>query len=593
MPLERNNCAKQMPGLMVAIVAVAALSVGPSTSQGQVLAPRSPQTLPTLPHPVLPPPPPPPYTLIHNFDCTLYASGAAADGCSPDGPGYLAQGRDGNLYGTVPSGGNLTYPKYDGGTIFSIGPNSPFPFAVIYTLGFNATDGMASHSGLTMGMDGVFYGTAEHGGAASGGNGSVFSFGGNGFTTLSPAFSGGLGGGYPWAPPIEAPDGNLYGVTNGGSTQKGVIYRCSPTTSQCVSPLYAFNVNVTDALVFGFDGYLYGTTQAGSANAQGAFSTIGGGTVFRIPLTAAGTVQPTFLHNFDPNAMVPSAAGGQVLDGSVPKGSVMIASDGNLYGTTSGGGSGGQGVIYQLNPSSGAYRVLHAFSTYTTTFTANQQQYSAKVSDGSGSESGLVQGSDGFLYGVATTGGPLGGSLGGLVPVCTYSPNTGCGTLFKIDTSGNNFAVIYSFGQVIQCSPTVTSDNGSFPVSTPTLHTNGKIYGMTTRGGCRDNYGALYSFDAGLKPFVSIVGGSRWVNVGSKVGVIGQGFNSTTGVFLGNSTTPLGKLSVQIFSDTYMEVSVPQLLGRTHISVQMPSGTLTSPQFICTPPPLPGLASIC
>jgi hypothetical protein len=115
---------------------------------------------------------------------------------------------------------------------------------------------------------------------------------------------------------------------------------------------------------------------------------------------------------------------------------------------------------------------------------------------------------------------------------------------------------------------------------------------MTQKGGCRSDYGTIYSFDAGLKPFISIVGGSRWVNVGSKVGVLGQGFTSATGVFLGNSTTPLGKLAVQVFSDTYMEVTVPQLLGRTHIAVQLPSGRLTSPQFICTTPPR-GVTSLC
>ena len=530
------------------------------------------------------------YTLLHNFDCTLYASGPAPDGCSPDGPGYLAQGRDGKLYGTVPAGGSLASPKYNGGTIFSIIPTSPFTFSVLYTLGFNTNDGTTSHSGLTLGMDGILYGTAEYGGAASGGKGSVFSLVGNSFTTFNPAFSGGMDGGYPWAPPIQAPDGNLYGVTNGGSTKKGVIYRCSPTASTstpstCVSSLYAFGVNVAAALVLGFDGNLYGTTQAGSSDAQGNFSVNGHGTIFRIPMTATGTVQPTFIHNFDSTNMVMSSSGQQVPGGNTPAGPVMFGSDGNLYGTTSAGGSGGQGVIYQLNPNTRAYKVLHAFTTYKTTFTVNQVQHTAQVSEGSGSVSGLVQGSDGFLYGVATTGGPLGGTLGGVVPVCSYQPNTGCGTLFKIDTSGNNFQVLYSFGQVLQCPGNVTSDNGSFPISTPLLHTNGKIYGMTQRGGCRTNYGAIYSFDAGLKPFASIVGGSRWVNAGSKVGVIGQGFNSTTGVLLG-STTPLGKLSVQLFSDTYMEVTVPKLIAPSPITILMPNGNnLVTPQVVSTSAP--------
>ena len=542
-----DSDAGRSHGIALAVVGISVLALGLSTSQAQIVIPQVPIQVQYMP-----------YTILHNFDCTKYASGQVApDGCTPDGPGFLAQGRDGNLYGTVPTGGNLPYPKYNGGTIFSIGPIAPFPFAVSYTLGSNSGDGTTSHSGLTLGMDGVFYGTAEYGGASSSGKGSVFSLGGNGFSTVQPVFTNGMDGGYPWAPPIQAPDGNLYGVTNGGTT-KGVVYRATPTTG--VSPIAALGVNTTAALVPGFDGNLYGTTQAGSVSAQGVFSPIGGGTIFRIPMSATGSVQPTFLHNFDPNKTVLSANGQQVLDGGSPKGPVMFGHDGNLYGTTSAGGSAGYGVVYQLNPNTGAYKLLHTFPLVTVNNVAT-------APDGSGSESGLVQGSDGFLYGVAPGGG-----------------RNGVGTLFKLDTAGANFQVLWSFGNTIQCPNNVTANDGSFPHSTPTLHTNGKIYGMTQKGGCRTAYGTIYSFDAGLKPFASIVGGSRVASVGSKVGVIGQGFNTATGVLLGSST-PLGKLAVQVLSDTYMVVTVPRLVGPSSITVLMPSGTVMTPQVVSTSPP--------
>ena len=489
-----------------------------------------------------------PYTIVHNFDCTIYSTGPAADGCTPDGPGYLAQGRDGILYGTVSAGGNLMSPKVNGGTIFSVGPTAPFSFVVRYTLGTNTNDGSTSHSGLSLGMDGIFYGTAERGGN---GKGSVFSLG-NGFSTLQPVFTDGMmDGGFPWAPPVQAPDGNLYGVTNGGSN-KGVLYRVTPSgVSPVASP---FGVNTTAALVLGFDGNLYGTTQTGSATVQGVFSTIGGGTIFRIPM--GGSVQPTFLHTFNSTTKnVVDATGQMVNDGSVPKGPVMFASDGNLYGTTSSGGSG-NGVIYQLNPNTGAYKILHTFPLVNQT-----------SPDGSASESGLVQGSDGFLFGVTKTGGA-----------------NGAGTLFKVSTAGTGFQVLWSFGNSLQCGMTMSND-GSNPVSTPTLHTNGKIYGMTQSGGCRKAYGTVYSFNAGLKPFASIVGGSRWVNAGSRVGVIGQGFISSTGVLLGSSTPLTGKLAVQVFSDTYMEVTVPQLIGPSPITILMPSGNLVTPQVVTTSAP--------
>jgi uncharacterized repeat protein (TIGR03803 family) len=277
-------------------------------------------------------------------------------------------------------------------------------------------------------------------------------------------------------------------------------------------------------------------------------------------MSATGSVQPIFLHNFDPNKTVLSANGQQVLDGSVPKGPVMFGQDGNLYGTTSAGGSAGYGVVYQLNPNTRAYKVLHTFPLVKVNNVAT-------APDGSGSESGLVQGSDGYLYGVAASGG-----------------KNGVGTLFKVDTAGANFQVLWSFGNTIQCPNNVTANDGSFPHSTPTLHSNGKIYGMTQKGGCRTAYGTLYSFDVGLKPFASIVGGSRWVNVGSQVGVIGQGFNSSTGVLLG-STTPLGKLAVQVLSDTYMVVTVPRLIGPSPITILMPGGNVVTPQVVSTSAP--------
>ena len=542
-----NNEAERIHGLALAVLGFVACALASSAALAQVQSP---------------------YTLLHNFDCTKNAQGqVAADGCTPGGPGFLAQGRDGNLYGTVPTGGALPTGKFPGGTIFSIAPNltAMNPFAVLYTLGFNSTDGFESKSGLTLGTDGIFYGTAVHGGASSNPKGSVFSFGGNGFSTLYP-FTNGMDGAYPYAPPIQAPDGNLYGVTYNGST-RGTIYRVTPTTG--FSIIATLNVDTTAALVPAFDGNLYGTTQAGSVNAQGVFSPIGGGTIFRIPMSAAGAVPITFLHSFDSTKTVLTGNGQQVLDGGSPKGPVMFGHDGNLYGTTSAGGSAGYGVIYQLNPNTGAYKILHSFPLVKI-------NNMLTAPDGSGSESGLVQGSDGFLYGVAPAGGA-----------------NGAGTLFKVNTTGTSFQVLWPFGNSLQCGST-SSNDGSNPVSTPMLHTNGKIYGMTPTGGCRKAYGTIYSFGAGLKPFASIVGGSRVVKVGDKVGVIGQGFNSATGVLLGS--LPLGKLAAQILSDTYLVVTVPSTqlpLGPVSITVLMPSGNLTTPQVVSTTPSQCGTATLC
>ena len=131
-------------------------------------------------------------------------------------PMLLAQGQDGNLYGTLQTqlSGN--------GSVFGWSvPASTI--AQIY--GFTGPDGSTPQSGLTLGLDGSFYGTTELGGTL--GKGSVFKIGPTGVLTQLYSFSDGTDGGYPWAPPVQGPDGSIYGVTNAGTNQ-GRVYKITP-----------------------------------------------------------------------------------------------------------------------------------------------------------------------------------------------------------------------------------------------------------------------------------------------------------------------------------------------------------------------------
>ena len=148
------------------------------------------------------------------------------------------------------------------------------------------------------------------------------------------------------------------------------------------------------------------------------------------------------------------------------------------------------GVVYKVT-SAGVYTVLHNFDTNTR-------------ANGITPNTGLVQGSDGFLYGVTSGGGTAFG-----------------GTIFKIKTDGTSFAVIHSFD--------IT--HGSTPNSQPLLHTNGKIYGLTNSGGAH-NDGVLYSLDAGLGTFVVPVGFNA-AKVGQTVGILGQNLTTATQVMFG------------------------------------------------------------
>lgn len=124
-------------------------------------------------------------------------------------------------------------------------------------------------------------------------------------------FADGTDGAYPWAPPIQTPDGSLYGVTNAG-TYPGTAYRIAPNGK--FSTIATVPSNTIAPLVMGTDGYFYGTTQYG-----GDFNR---GTVFR--LSVKGKVK--IIHSFN-----------EINEGGVPIAPIMIGADDKLYGTTSGG----------------------------------------------------------------------------------------------------------------------------------------------------------------------------------------------------------------------------------------------------------------
>jgi len=422
------------------------------------------------------------YTELYNFNWH-------AEGANPLNPMLLAQGQDGNLYGTLQT-------QFSGsGSVFGWSiPSSTI--AQVY--GFTGTDGSTPQSGLTLGLDGSFYGTTEQGGMFS--KGSVFKISPSGVLTQLYSFSDGTDGAYPWAPPIEGPDGSIYGVTYNGTNQ-GRAYKI--TNAGAFSVIAVLPSKTQAPLIFANDGNLYGTTPYGG--------TYNRGTVFK--LTPKGVL--TIIHSF--------AA-------ELPAGPVMQAADGKLYGTTPWGGTNGEGTIYSMTLAGGGFKVLHNFLS----------------TEANNSSSGLVQGSDKFLYGVAQAGGA-----------------NALGSLFKVNAAGTIFSLLYSFQTAL----------GDSPMSTPVLDTNGIIYGTTTHGGpITAAYGTLYSYNAGLKPFASLV--IIWSGkVGTGVGVIGQGFNTATGVKFGT-----GPATYKVLSDNYM-IAAPAAGATTGpVTILEPGGNLVTPQ---------------
>jgi uncharacterized repeat protein (TIGR03803 family) len=427
------------------------------------------------------------YTELHNFNWH-------AEGANPGGPALLAQGLDGSLYGTL-----QTQLSHDG-SVFSCSVSG----AVLDLYDFlGKPDGNTPQSGLSFGWDGNFYGATERGGTSD--MGTVFKYR-DGVTTILYSFTDGLDGAHPWAPPIQAPDGNIYGVTDNGTNQ-GRAYKINPST-RAFSVVAIAPSETIAPLILGTDGNLYGTTPNGGTFNQG--------TVFR--LTTKGVLK--IIYSF----------GGAGTDGRNPAGPVLQAADGKLYGTTNWGGANGFGSVFVMSTSGGGYKKLHDFQAI----------------EGENPQAGMVQGSDGFLYSIATRGGA-----------------NSQGTLFKINKTGTTFAVLHDFATA----------SGDTPFSTPTLHTNGVIYGTTSHGGTPlTPYGVLYSFDNGLKPFASLVIITSGV-VNNAVGIIGQGFSSATGVSFGN-----GPGQIIPINDT-AAIVVPLAGAMTGpIKVHEPSGDLVTPQ---------------
>lgn len=155
----------------------------------------------------------------------VYPFSGGSDGSSPNAP--LAQGKDGNLYGTTYSGGGGV------GTAFKVTLPAPYVESVLYS--FDGTSGGATNpdAGLLAASDGNFYGSTLHGGVDN--LGSLFELSGGSYFQLDDfsGTTGAIAGASPQSALMENIDGLFYGVTpaggtNGGGGGDGVFYSLTP-----------------------------------------------------------------------------------------------------------------------------------------------------------------------------------------------------------------------------------------------------------------------------------------------------------------------------------------------------------------------------
>jgi uncharacterized repeat protein (TIGR03803 family) len=178
-----------------------------------------------------------------------------------------------------------------------------------------------------------------------------------------------------------------------------------------------------DGVVLGPDGALYGAASPSSSLTGALFYRVG------VDGTSADT-----LYQFG------------ITDGVGPAGALLLGSDNLFYGTaqfSNGGSAVGSGTIFRIAPDGTGFTRLHQFAPSTT----NNVNSNPINTDGSSPTGALVEGSDGFLYGVVRFGGPA-----------------GTGTLFKIGKDGSGFTVLHAFAAVTSgASATIVNADGAHP----------------------------------------------------------------------------------------------------------------------------------
>ena len=354
---------------------------------------------------------------------TFAAASEEVDGYSPSGG--LVKGPDGNFYGA-------SYTANGYGQVYRLTPAGQF--SVVYQ--FQGGDDGKNPYDLIVGSDGNFYGAAA-GGPSN--DGLLFRLTAGGAFTVLHDFNSAVDGSGP-SGLVLASDGTFFGTTSSGgpvSGGTGTLYQITPAGK--VTVLHTFTQDGDGlhpgTLIAGNDGSYYGTTSGFTPVDDDPFDPAIPATLFRVTLTGTFTTLSTF----------------PILSGVLGPNSLLQASDGSFYGTTSGSSYVhlyAVGTVFRLT-AAGDFTTLHQFNT----------------TDGFGPV-GLTQASDGNFYGVTTSGG-FNSS-----PTSPTSTATD-GTAFQITPAGV-FTSLYSF---------TGGADGSFPDG-PLLEVgDGIFYGVASTGG--------------------------------------------------------------------------------------------------------------
>jgi uncharacterized repeat protein (TIGR03803 family) len=361
----------------------------------------------------------------------------SSTGSIPLGTPMLAT--NGKLYGVTLQGGSNLF-----GTLYEFNLSTGVHSKKI---DFAFSNGSQPNGSLAMGTNNKFYGLNNTGGANN--LGTIFEYDYLlGTYTLRASMTAGLSN-QSFGSFVLAGNNKLYALTSaGGANGLGAIIEYTQgttyvkridftgTTGAAIGAQPKGSMTLASAK-------LYGMTTAGGANGLGAiFEYDYVNNIYTKKLDFTGTTS--------------------TVTGSAPEGTMLLASNGKLYGLTRTGGTSDLGVLFEYDNTNNAYLTKVNFNGATL---------------GSNPTGGLIQATNGKIYGTTSTGG-----------------SNGFGTLFEFDPSNGAIAVLHH----------MTSGGGSNPKGGVRQAANGKLYGMTSAGGS-NSAGVIFEYNLSTTTYTKLV----------------------------------------------------------------------------------------
>ena len=319
-------------------------------------------------------------------------------------------------------------------------------FELIKSFGDADRSGTVPVSELTTGADGKLYGVTFRGGRQNEGTLYGINKDGTGYRAVHH-FGGSDDGRHPSGALVLATDGGLYGTTaSSAAGDKGIVYRFDPATGvmKVVKRLEGATVLLgRTGVIEGRDGALYGVADGDTTNATAIFRLNKDGTGYRL-IRSLPRANSDFAWSRAP---------------------LFEGSDGLLYGTCINGGTHNRGCLFKLNKQGNEFQTMISFG--------------ATPADPQAPAGGVIEGSDGQLYGQLQYGsGPQGDNQG---------------AIYRISRTGTNFQFLHLFS-------TYTLSN---PIGQLVEGADGRLYGVTKRG--RAEYGGVFVINKDGSEFTSLL----------------------------------------------------------------------------------------